>query len=588
MTPKKVAIRGTTDLLFESGKGFVGKEGTTPGDSPAAGARRIYPKSDGWYQQDSNGVETKLSVTGHTQSASTITPGTFPNGTYTFGTDGTNIIFGPELSASAEGADVIWKGGAGYTDWHQDINYNTLRYIANIDTSVVQVQFFNYYAGRTLTVYCDGPYTTDTGYQIGGGAATAKYLRGNGTNFVSADLSAADLTGTIDIARIPTGSSSSTVCIGNDARLSDARTPVAHDQAASTITAGTFAGAYASFAFPGSVTLNKINSDGHYGGYLNLKGATGFSDWGMYVYDNNLYYALGTADTTDRIVSYTNWGGGKVSLLSSGYVSGQTGFLHAGGSMAAGRYLRADGTSFISSALLPGDMTAGTFGGAVTAAYTFPGPINLGKLVNDGHYGGAFTFPSPGGSYGNWTVYNYDDNFQYVVNTAGAAQVVYANSGAGTIKIVCPVISATTGFQIAGVAASGKILKGDGTNFVAADLPKQTVRITIDGGGSAIAANSTTWAQVPYSGTIVSWTLLADVSGSITLDVWKDTYTNYPPTVADTITASAKPLISSATKNTSSTLTGWTTTVTAGDVLKFNVDSCTTITKCVLELVIQP
>lgn len=34
--------------------------------------------------------------------------------------------------------------------------------------------------------------------------------------------------GTLDIARIPTGSTSSTVCIGNDARLSDARTPTSH------------------------------------------------------------------------------------------------------------------------------------------------------------------------------------------------------------------------------------------------------------------------------------------------------------------------------------------------------------------------
>jgi hypothetical protein len=37
---------------------------------------------------------------------------------------------------------------------------------------------------------------------------------------------ASDITsGTLDIARIPTGSSSSTVCIGNDARLSDSRAP---------------------------------------------------------------------------------------------------------------------------------------------------------------------------------------------------------------------------------------------------------------------------------------------------------------------------------------------------------------------------
>lgn len=49
--------------------------------------------------------------------------------------------------------------------------------------------------------------------------------------------SASNITsGAFDIARIPTGSTSSTVCIGNDSRLSDARTPIAHDQAWSTIT----------------------------------------------------------------------------------------------------------------------------------------------------------------------------------------------------------------------------------------------------------------------------------------------------------------------------------------------------------------
>jgi hypothetical protein len=40
---------------------------------------------------------------------------------------------------------------------------------------------------------------------------------------------AADVTsGTLAIARIPTGTTSTTVCIGNDSRLSDARTPTAH------------------------------------------------------------------------------------------------------------------------------------------------------------------------------------------------------------------------------------------------------------------------------------------------------------------------------------------------------------------------
>lgn len=53
---------------------------------------------------------------------------------------------------------------------------------------------------------------------------------------------AGDITsGTLDVGRIPTGSTSSTVCLGNDARLSDARTPTAHVHAAGDITTGTIA-----------------------------------------------------------------------------------------------------------------------------------------------------------------------------------------------------------------------------------------------------------------------------------------------------------------------------------------------------------
>jgi hypothetical protein len=77
---------------------------------------------------------------------------------------------------------------------------------------------------------------------------------------------------------------------------------------------------------------------------------------------------------------------------------------------------------------------------------------------------------------------------------------------------------------------------------------------------------------------------VADQSGSIVVDIWKDTYANFPPTVADSITGSADPTITTATKGQSSTLTGWTTTITAGDILRFNVDSVTTIQRVTLAL----
>ena len=83
---------------------------------------------------------------------------------------------------------------------------------------------------------------------------------------------------------------------------------------------------------------------------------------------------------------------------------------------------------------------------------------------------------------------------------------------------------------------------------------------------------------------ITSWTLVADQTGSIVIDLWKDTYANFPPTVADSITGSAKPTLSSAVKNQSSTLTGWTTGISAGDIIRFNVDSASTLTRITLSI----
>jgi len=106
----------------------------------------------------------------------------------------------------------------------------------------------------------------------------------------------------------------------------------------------------------------------------------------------------------------------------------------------------------------------------------------------------------------------------------------------------------------------------------------------IDGGGSTITTGVKGDMQVDIALTIQSATLLADQSGSVVVNIWKDTYANYPPTVADKITASAPPTISSATKSTDSTLTGWTTGISAGNTLRFNVDSVTTITRVTLIL----
>jgi hypothetical protein len=114
----------------------------------------------------------------------------------------------------------------------------------------------------------------------------------------------------------------------------------------------------------------------------------------------------------------------------------------------------------------------------------------------------------------------------------------------------------------------------------------RAITFTIDGGGSVPSTGIKGDVSVPYACTITGVRMLADQSGSAVIDIWKDTYANYPPTIADTITASALPTISSATKSEDTTLTGWTTSISAGDTLRFNLNSVTTITRVVLTLTV--
>jgi hypothetical protein len=109
-----------------------------------------------------------------------------------------------------------------------------------------------------------------------------------------------------------------------------------------------------------------------------------------------------------------------------------------------------------------------------------------------------------------------------------------------------------------------------------------TAGIVVDGGGSVPSTGSKGFLQVPFNATIVSWTILADRSGSAQFDVKKSTYSGFPTT--SSIVAAAPPSLSAAQKNTSSTLTGWTTAITAGDVLEFLLSSVTTCQRVILEL----
>lgn len=112
-----------------------------------------------------------------------------------------------------------------------------------------------------------------------------------------------------------------------------------------------------------------------------------------------------------------------------------------------------------------------------------------------------------------------------------------------------------------------------------------TIGITVDGGGSVITAGMKGFRSFPVAATIIAWRLLADVAGDVEFDIFKDPFASYPPTTS--IVAAAPPELSGVDSDEDSTLTGWTTSVSAGDVFGFEVvGSPATITRVTLELTI--
>lgn len=112
-----------------------------------------------------------------------------------------------------------------------------------------------------------------------------------------------------------------------------------------------------------------------------------------------------------------------------------------------------------------------------------------------------------------------------------------------------------------------------------------SIPFIIDGGGVAIVPGVKGDFEIPFNYTITAWRLFADQSGSIVIDLWADSYANYPPTVADSISTS-KPTIASAIKAEDNTISDWNETGAAGRIIRVNVDSCTTITRVTLSLTV--
>jgi ABC-type transporter Mla subunit MlaD len=117
----------------------------------------------------------------------------------------------------------------------------------------------------------------------------------------------------------------------------------------------------------------------------------------------------------------------------------------------------------------------------------------------------------------------------------------------------------------------------------------KTITAIFDGGGQVLVAGAKAYInEIPYNSTITGWRIASPQTGDCVVDVWRDQYANWPPTVADTIISGAeKPTLSAANKNEDKALSTWQTTNVAGDGLVFNVDSAATVTYVVLQVFLK-
>lgn len=210
-----------------------------------------------------------------------------------------------------------------------------------------------------------------------------------------------------------------------------------------------------------------------------------------------------------------------------------------------------------------GDMSASAEGDTVAAGAA-------GKVSDAGHRHAREAFGTTAAAIGT--------SAGGSATTPSKSDHVHA-SGAGT--------PSTQAFGDAAAVGSGPAASMTDHKHAMPAQPIVTINFVIDGGGAVITTGIKGDLVVDFACTILSWTLLPDQSGSIVVDIWKDTYANFPPVIGDVITASAKPTVTTTTKNQSSTLTGWTTSIAAGDVLRFNVNSVTTVQRVTLSLKVQ-
>lgn len=159
-------------------------------------------------------------------------------------------------------------------------------------------------------------------------------------------------------------------------------------------------------------------------------------------------------------------------------------------------------------------------------------------------------------------------------------------SDTGTDATLPAFTNTDAGLVIGSGGGTTNFLRADGTWAAPPGGGTKTFSagITCDGAGAVLTVGTKGYVTIPFTGTITGWYIVGDQSGSIVMDVWKAA--GALPTNANTITGTEKPTLTAQTNNSDTALSTWTTAVTVGDIMGFEIESVSTLTKVNLVIAI--
>lgn len=152
---------------------------------------------------------------------------------------------------------------------------------------------------------------------------------------------------------------------------------------------------------------------------------------------------------------------------------------------------------------------------------------------------------------------------------------------------VCPIVLTDSHIIVgnssnvgADVPMTGDVSIDDtGKTTINANFRTESFGITIDGGGSPPSTGSQGYITLPYAGTITDWYVAANTSGNCVIDLKRSG--------TSIIGGGNKPTLSSA-QTGNAAVSGWTSTsVSVGDIIEFNLDSISTITRVNLVIAVN-